>query len=711
MSARCGRRPLAEVLTRRREWITTVIDTLSGLDGKINQATRRTEERSPPHLPLPPPLPYAPTSTPFLRHVQILEESLLSPCPEASWNIFIALHEDLRKTHLPPDTLRALLSKQVGRVGHAVGEINIRWHNVVHILDIMQSMGVRGNREDLETIISKAIDVGGTRKTKKLKYDILLSIWNALSEAHTGRLQSITPRARERWLMYRLRKCRPQAKQKPSESHVLGALRAEWRQLAVQGFFQRITLPFHVATILFEDYRLHIKEIMETLRLVHDNGGIITLEARSVWREHLESRLADFDTPDIQTYEYMTQVMGTDSMARMDPFDALVRDALHEAIADITGGVNAIALLLYLPSESTGSTRQLEGSSQASYEKALHFARRRIKRIPTQPTEEQAPHVVTTLAFGAVIIKDAINQGEPISDHLVVTVFRGFKYLPGWLRTDDRYARRLQFALVLLMRSLRRRNRTLKQWQSSWPTMLEALGGYASTKEILSQSIWLYRQMQTAKSTDYAGVLAAFRHDRLRNADWEDQPRKTLDAPWHAMELYVDAIRAGARNLDGTRTAIVHRFSGMRNAAYLQHLRTTATRYRGSDEARPIVLELLHDAIGECRSPDLITGLYDISSEISTPTDSALAETLDLLISKMKELGDEAHRQFAINRAEVEWERGVRLSRRGMETLVLLVNVDTRESSIDAKVERLAQALATGERLVLRSHPVPDSMN
>lgn len=622
----------------------------------------------------------------------------------------MALHEDLRRTHLPPDTLRALLSRQTGRIGDLEGDIPIRWPNVTQILDIMERMGVRANREDLETMLSTAIDVGGTRKTKSLKHDTVLSIWNALSEANNGRLQNISIQVRERWLMYRLRRFRPQAKQKSSESHISKTLKAEWRQLALQGFFQHISLPIHAITFLFGGYHLHIEEVIDTLRVVHDNGGLITREAlRSVWWNHLESRLADFDAPDFQTYQYMNQILEADSMTCTDSFDILVREALREAIADNTGGVNAIALLLYLPSESASSSHRLGSGSQPSYAKALHFIRRRIKRVPTQPTEEQAPHIVTTLGFGAVTIRDAIAQGEIVSDYLVLTVFRGFKYLPGWMRTDDRYARRIQSALLLLVRSLRSRDHTLKQWQSVWPTMLETLSGYSSTRELTFQAMSVYCRMRTSKSsTDYAQVLSAFRQEQLRTAPQYDQPRKMLDMPWLAMDLYVDAVRFDARELDGIRNVIVHRLSDMENPVYLRHLRTTASRHRGSDQARPIVLALLHDAIQHCQTPELVTGLYDIASGICTPKDPASMKILDLLLCKMSELGDQEHQQFAISRVEAEYERGVKPSRSGMETLVSLVEDDAGGTNMDDKVGALEVALATGDRLLLKSQQSPD---
>ncbi|KAJ9098463.1 hypothetical protein QFC19_006330 [Naganishia cerealis] len=587
----------------------------------------------------------------------------------------MALHEDLRKTHLPPDTLRAILSKQIGRISDPDGGKSVRWKNVVNILDIMERTNIRGKRDDLETIILKAIDTGGVRAPKISKHDTLLSVWNALVEAHIGRLQNIGIETRERWLMYRLRELRRQFKQKSPKGHVLAASWEEWQQLASQGFFQGIALPTDVTTVRYGNFHDCVSDIIETLRVIHDGGGIIPLEAlRSVWWNHLESRVANFDPPDIQTYEYISRIMEADDVNHAYPFDRLVRKALDEAIADVTGGVNAISLLLYLPSPSKDTSSDSEGNSCSSYEKALHFARRRIKHIPTQPTEAQAQHIVTTLGFGTVLVKDAITQGEDISENLILTIFRGFKFLPWWLRTDDRHIGRIQSALLLLVRSLRKQDHTLIEWKSSWPTMLDTLRGYSSNKEILSQTMSLYRRMRNAKDPAFPEALSSFRQNQFRNM---------LDSPWIAMELYVDAIRAGSSDLGGIREAIVQRLSAMKNPTYLRHLRTATIRYRFSDEARSIVLELLHDAIDRSNSPDLIIGLYDMSSEISTPDDALSGKILHLLLCKMKDLGDGEHRQLAVKRVEAASERGIALSQIGKETLASLVGGEHKETSME----------------------------
>lgn len=68
--------------------------------------------RTVPHLPLPPRLPYSPTSSPFLRHVAILQESLTSPDNDSSWQIFDSLDLSLHQ-HIPIDLLQQILCHQL----------------------------------------------------------------------------------------------------------------------------------------------------------------------------------------------------------------------------------------------------------------------------------------------------------------------------------------------------------------------------------------------------------------------------------------------------------------------------------------------------------------------------------------------------------------------------------------------------------------------
>ncbi|KAL1408535.1 hypothetical protein Q8F55_005347 [Vanrija albida] len=70
-----------------------------------------------PHLPLPPPLPYSPDSQPFLRHLQILSLALLSSNADESWDIYQALHPDLRPA-IPDDVFVSLVTCQIQGSGN-----------------------------------------------------------------------------------------------------------------------------------------------------------------------------------------------------------------------------------------------------------------------------------------------------------------------------------------------------------------------------------------------------------------------------------------------------------------------------------------------------------------------------------------------------------------------------------------------------------------
>lgn len=664
----------------------SLLDTIAGVDSKGGNTFRRHEERAPPHLPLPPTLPYQPTSTPFRRHLQILEESLLSSSAQPSWEIFAALHEDLRRRHLPPDTLRALLAKQVDGIAATCRGQTGQWRRVREILEILDECSVSPRPEDLDRIIVAGIDHQGRRiPTKHFKIDQLQAVWNNLSTIHAGQLHNISLSARERWLLFRVSRSKKYHAGRGEFDHdTQSEMRAEWRRLASHGFFKGVTISEQVLQAYRGDYLYHVKDIVETLRVIYQNGGIIPLDTlRSVWWNHLDARITTFEPPDPEVYRFIDA-----SLSAKTPdggsFDMLSREALQQAIAQTTGNVEVSALSLYLPFDKLSVL--INGSH--SLEEALHLTRRRIKQIPRQPPESQTPNVVTSLGFGALLVEDAVTKGIDISDSVAVVMCRGFKYLPSRIRTDERYASRLRSALLLLLRSLRRQDSSLMQWSTIWPTMLEAISGFStdgSGNAVLPHTMFLYRQMRKQKLSEHLDFLAGFREDFIR---------KILNYPWVALELYVDAVAAGTEGDSATRAAIVFRIATMKNAGYLRRVRTTVNRCSVDDQRSSSVFSILCDAISTCESPEHAMLLYELLRD----RDPA-AEALGLLLAKMQELGDYGQRQRAVSIVEDAYSKGRCLSRDGLETLVGLLDGETRGADISQRMEIVEEALRSNKRL------------
>lgn len=666
---------------------STLLDTIAGEDPRKANAFRRHEDRAPPHLPLPPTLPYQPTSTPFRRHLQILEESLLSSSAEPSWEIFTALHEDLRRRHLPPDTLRALLGKQVEGISSTGRNQARQWKKIREILEILDECSVLARPEDLERIVVAGIDEQGKRTAGKyLKTDQVHAIWNSLVTIHANRLHNISLSARERWLHFGLSRSKTyRAGTNRGEIHhdVQSELRAEWLRLASQGFFKGMTISRQLLQAFHGDYLAHVKDILETLRVIHENAGMVPLDAvRFVWGNHLEDRITTFELPDPEVYRFLAETLGTETTTPRS-FDALSRDALQHAITQVTGNCETTALSLYLPFDKVA----VDSDGSCSFEEAFHTTRRRIKQLPTQPTESQTPTAVTSLGFGALLIKDAVGKGVDIPENLVVVMARGFKYLPTRIRTDERYASRLHSALLLLFQSLRRQDKSLKRWIAAWPIMLDAIAGYSTDsngRNMLPQTMVLYRQMRKQKLPEHLDCLSAFR---------EDFSRKVLDCPWLALELYADAIASGAEENPATRAAIVFRIATLNNSGHLRRLRTEVTRHRGRDP-NSTVLGILHGAISTCESPEHALLLYEMLKD-----SDAVGKALELLLAKMQELGDYGQRQRAVSFVEDAHSKGICLSRDGLETLVGLLDGQTAEADVNRRVEVVEDALRTNKRL------------
>ncbi|KAI5451807.1 hypothetical protein NCC49_001453 [Naganishia albida] len=696
-----SRRPVPESRRRQRslhQQPSTLLETVAGEDPKELTSFRRHEDRAPPHLPLPPTLPYQPTSMPFRRHLQILEESLLSSSAEPSWEIFEALHEDLRRRHLPPDTLRAILGKQVeGIAGGGAGKRQARqqWKKIGEVLGIVNECRVRAQPEDLERIIIAGLDAQGKRTAGKyLGAEQLEAVWDSLVALRSGQLDSISLSVRERWLLFRISRAKKQrtggANRGEIAHDVQSDLRVEWRRLASQGFFKGIRVSTQLLQAFQGDYLVYVKDIIETLRSVYRNGAAVPLEAvQFVWGNHLEERITSFEPPDPGIYRFIADSLGAPTPLP-GSFDALSRDALQYAITRVTGNVQEAALSLYLPSDQVTTLTD----DKRSVERALHTARRRIKHIPTQPTVGQTPTVVTSLGFGALLVKEAATRGHPIPENYVTVIFRGFKYLPARIRGDERYAPRLHSALVLLVRSLREQDRSLKRWMDVWPVMLDALAGYVAMdphgrRDVLPQAMFLYRQARRRKCAEHLDGLSLFRG--------EVTP-KVLDFPWLALELFVDHVASSAtEGVAPIRAAIVFRIATINNPRYLRRLRHTIEGYLAGGDEDATVLGIVYDAVSTCESPQHALALYEMVKDRSPS-----AEGLARLLRKVQELGTIEQRQRAIDLVGDAYGRGVRLSRDGMEALVRVLDGQASGMDVDGRVRDVEEALRSDKRLFVR---------
>lgn len=682
--------------TSRRSYLRikehSVIDTISGIETEKDNSFRRHEDRPPPHLPLPPTLPYQPTSTPFRRHLQVLEESLLSSSPEPSWEIFTAIHEDLRRQHVPADTLRSVLAKQVNGLSHTDNKRKARWRKLHDVLTIMEENGICGRSEDLDNIIVAAIDDQGRRVTShQFSIGRIGTVWADLASIHGESLQNISLRARERWLLFRMSQLRSEPRRTcGTDNEKFDKMRNEWHRLASKGFFRGFNVSDTYLQGFRTEYQEHVREILEMLRAVYDNFGIIPLDTlRYVWQNHLEARVRVFEPPEPQLYRFMEDISTARQTTAGGSFDAALQESLALATEELTGNVPVTALSLYLPSGKMMEESASDQISSSNLQRALDLTRRRLKHISRHPAEAQSSSIVNTLGFAALLVESAVAKGVSVSDSFVLAACRAFKYLPTKIRADPRYASRLHSALLLLCRSLRRQDNSLKQWTTVWPDMLEAISSYAGRsgkRDLLSQTIVIYRQMRSRNDPAHLETLSTFRKDFARSI---------IDIPWVSLELYADAVASGCAEDPDVRDLIVQRISTINKLGSLRRLRASIARDQSAIKAS-ITISIIEDAISICKTAERALKLYDVLEETQYNRGKT-ANALGLLLEKVIQLGDPEQRQQAIGKVEEAYRRGER-PRNVLEMFAELVEGEKEEAEVASRLKALEAGLIEGKR-------------
>lgn len=561
------------------------------------------------------------------------------------------------------------------------------------VLTILEESGICGRSEDLDHIIVAAIDDQGRRVTSHhFSIGRIGTVWADLASIHGERLQNISLRARERWLLFRMSQLRSEPRRTcGADNEKFYKMRNEWHRLASKGFFR----GFSVSDIYLQgfrtEYQEHVGEILETLRAVYENGGIIPLDTlRCVWQNHLEARIKVFEPPDPQLYRSMEDISNAKQTTACGSFDAALQESLALATEELTGNVSVTALSLYLPSGkmSKSATDQISASD---LQRALNLTRRRLKHIPRQPAEAQSSSIVNTLGFAALLVESAVAKGTVISDSFVLAICRAFKYLPTQIRGDPRYASRLYSALLLLCRSLRRQDDGLKQWIIVWPDILEAISSYAigtGKRDLLSQTIVIYRQMRSRSDPAHLETLSTFRKNFARS---------TIEIPWVSLELYTDAVASGCAEDPNVRDRIVQRISTINNLGSLRRLRASIARDQSVIKA-PITASIIKDAISTCKSAERALRLYDVLDETQRERGKT-ANALGLLLEKMIQLGNLEQRQQAFCKVEEAYSRGERLPRIVLEKVVGLLKGEIKEAEMASRLKAVEAALIEGKRV------------
>lgn len=152
-------------------------------------------------LPLPPRLPYSPTSHPFRRHLEILSLSTLSDSPDESWRIYLSLHPSLRR-YIPDSQFRSLLSHQLSN-----DQPRARWIRSKELIEFGQKCGLEietlGIRIVLDAWKAGLAYMGDTEMEGEPR-KMLDHLWASLFILKKGNMSNINIKTRRIWLEYHL---------------------------------------------------------------------------------------------------------------------------------------------------------------------------------------------------------------------------------------------------------------------------------------------------------------------------------------------------------------------------------------------------------------------------------------------------------------------------------------------------------------------------
>ncbi|KAL7420204.1 hypothetical protein Q5752_005170 [Cryptotrichosporon argae] len=161
-----------------------------------------------PHLPLPPPLPYSPTSVPVMRHLDALSLALLNG-PDDSWAVYSALHPSLRP-FVPDATFASLLAHQLS------AKLTYRWERTAELLRLARECGMRPallGAATLERAVACGLnEVARMRPSGEAWTDsqaTLKWLWAGLGDALNGDYAAVGVDVRRLWVRQFLRRDTP----------------------------------------------------------------------------------------------------------------------------------------------------------------------------------------------------------------------------------------------------------------------------------------------------------------------------------------------------------------------------------------------------------------------------------------------------------------------------------------------------------------------
>ncbi|WWD18542.1 hypothetical protein CI109_102995 [Kwoniella shandongensis] len=220
-----------------------------------------------PHLPLPPSLPYSPTSHPFRRHLEILSLSLFSS-PNESWSVYTALHPSLRQ-YIPDQTFRSLLAQQTRHEEPALG-----WHRAKVLLRLakkcrmeLEDLGL----EDMTNILRLGLKriLEDENYGDEAEYKLVRRLWTVVTSMESD-LARVPRKIRRDWLRVQIARLQNRRKVQTRistvENHSSTPMEEEVLNMVERGGGS--ALGYYIGRILFLSRGTSVEGLRESFRLM-----------------------------------------------------------------------------------------------------------------------------------------------------------------------------------------------------------------------------------------------------------------------------------------------------------------------------------------------------------------------------------------------------------------------------------------------------------
>jgi hypothetical protein len=596
-------------------------------EAEAGPSTRPDADQPPPHLPLPPPLPYSPTSKPFLRHVQILDQSILSRSPEHSWEIFSGLHPDLHSS-VPVGTISNLIRCQSGSQGGKA-----RSTRISQLLQIIRSNEIRLRTSELERAVQHLLD---DVKRQTVSLETLNNAMMLLVQSSGGRPERIDPTLRLNW--FKAAHTARTVQLYESETfpgHGEEEMRSWIVEQAEKGYLRNVELE---GTLL--RYRTKVPLIGRRLKrslelaavLMKDGKALVEQASSHLIAQHLLGRAKSIRMGSNKGNEAIVEFL--DWLRRLNRSELADR-IWREALMKSTGGVMEVAWLLSVPEE------ELDRPKSDSSEQDLRRAQSTVTHalgIIRAKDPEQLDQVRQAAAVACIVVDKVCAARQPLSPSFAHSLFRLLSTRPQGGISDVRFYD-VRKAILHVVRRLADDATYLESLApSSQRNIVKALIRFADKANVVAVLERVYPRLTRQGPRGYS-----WEWESSAQADMERLIQAaTANTPFGlslATLAYAHWLSSGMIGLEDVERSILQALRDLDDETTAIRLRVILRNEKSTVAARAELTRLVRRAIVENPS-DAVTRIY---GEIVEQNERAVRRHARLTQAESASNGAESH--------------------------------------------------------------------